>query len=60
VTTRVRRREAPNPNGCRWCGEDQGRHGRRYARSVGMHSWTEPTRAQRLARMLARRATRQG
>lgn len=55
---RVRHHEAPNPNGCRWCGEDQGNHGRRWVASHGLHQWEEPIRAQRLARMQARRARR--
>jgi hypothetical protein len=59
MPTRVRHQTPPNPNGCRWCGEDLGQHGRRYVRSVGMHNWAEPTRAQRLARMLTRRNARQ-
>lgn len=58
MSTVVRHRVAPNPYGCRWCGHDQGNHSRRYVRSVGMHAWKQPTRAQILARMTARRNAR--
>lgn len=58
MSARVRHQSPPNPNGCRWCGEDPSHHGRSYVRSVGMHGWEAPTRAQRLARMLARRKQR--
>lgn len=55
MDTRVRHRAAPNPDGCRWCGDDQGNHGSQWIASHGMHQWEQPTRAQRLARMHARR-----
>ncbi|MFL1903142.1 hypothetical protein ACJWDR_29160 [Streptomyces tauricus] len=49
---------APTPFGCRWCGTEQGGHGRRYMRGKGMHGWERPTEAQIKARMLARRNAR--
>jgi hypothetical protein len=58
VTTRVRHHAPPVPSGCRWCGDEQYHHGRSYVRSVGMHGWEQPTRAQVIARMKARRAAR--
>lgn len=58
MTARIRHHAPPNPDGCRWCGEDHGNHGRQWVRSVGVHQWVEPTRAQRLARMTARRDAR--
>jgi hypothetical protein len=48
--------EIPTPDGCRWCGIPQYGHLRRYRDSVGWHQWAQPTVAQRLARMKARRA----
>lgn len=42
----------PTPFGCRGCGYPENQHG------FG-HRWERPTRAQILARMLARRAQRQ-
>ncbi|MFD7855204.1 hypothetical protein ACFV6B_13085 [Streptomyces microflavus] len=54
----VRHNAAPDPDGCRWCGVKASRHGRRYVSSQGMHAWEQPTNAQRLARMRARRANR--
>lgn len=50
----------PVPSGCRWCGAEQGGHGRRWSDAAGWHTWTAPTSAQVLARMKARRAARQG
>jgi hypothetical protein len=50
--------EIPDPDGCRWCGIAQYGHCRRFRASVGWHTWAEPTDAQRLARMKARRAQR--
>lgn len=44
------------PDGCRWCGDARGHHGRRWADGIGMHQWAKPTDRQRLARMQARRA----
>ncbi|TFB83596.1 hypothetical protein E3O44_17115 [Cryobacterium algoricola] len=54
--TYVRNATAPSPNACRWCGRDDRRHSIEWAKSVGYHSWAEPTLAQRRARMLARRS----
>ncbi|MEU8740537.1 hypothetical protein AB0K62_13530 [Streptomyces halstedii] len=54
----IRHHVAPPPFGCRWCGEQAGHHGRSYVRSQGMHAWEQPTTAQILARMRARRAAR--
>ncbi|MFI0929675.1 hypothetical protein ACH4TP_37990 [Streptomyces sp. NPDC021012] len=50
--------QPPTPYGCRWCGTEQSGHGRRWKPSVGVHWWAEPTRAQILARMRARRRAR--
>lgn len=58
MTTRVRHPKPPNPDGCRWCGDDRGNHGSQWIRSRGMHQWEQPTPAQRLARMHARRNNR--
>ena len=58
MSTRIRHRAAPNPYSCRWCGTDRHHHGRSYVRSQGTHFWAEPTTAQILARMRARRAAR--
>jgi hypothetical protein len=49
---------APTPFGCRWCGTEQGGHGRRWMPGKGLHRWEQPTEAQVKARMLARRAAR--
>jgi hypothetical protein len=48
----------PTPFGCRWCGDEQGHHGRQYLRSRGVHVWERPTEAQIKARMRARRNAR--
>ncbi|WP_372352601.1 hypothetical protein [Streptomyces sp. KL116D] len=48
----------PIPFGCRWCGIEHSGHGRRYHTARGGHSWEQPTQAQILARMKARRAAR--
>ncbi|MET1075093.1 MAG: hypothetical protein ABWY11_20770 [Umezawaea sp.] len=50
--------QAPNPNGCRWCGADREEHLQRWAPTVKWHAWVEPTAAQRKERLLARRARR--
>lgn len=42
------------PYGCRWCGEEKNRHGRRWAPIIGVHSWMEPDQAMILDRMLRR------
>jgi hypothetical protein len=50
----------PTPNGCRWCGTDPQRHyGQHWVPSVGWHTWTQPTNAQILARMKARRVAKE-
>lgn len=54
----IRHQAAPNPDGCRWCGTARSTHGRRFVASHGVHAWEQPTNAQRLARMRARRAAR--
>ncbi|UDM00030.1 hypothetical protein [Streptomyces longhuiensis] len=48
----------PTPSGCRWCGTEQSGHGRRWTPGHGIHAWMQPTQAQILARMKARRAAR--
>lgn len=53
---RVRHATPPPPSGCRWCGDPQDSHGSQWIASVGMHTWAEPTREQRLQRMRARRS----
>jgi len=59
VTTgaHIRHQTAPNPDGCRWCGYDKP-HGWQYLPGKGSHQWEQPTNAQRLARMQARRNAR--
>jgi hypothetical protein len=49
---------APTPFGCRWCGTEQGGHGRRWMPGRGIHAWEQPTQEQIKARMLARRTAR--
>jgi hypothetical protein len=51
VWTHIKLSQAPLPMGCRYCGADQRTHCKRYVKSVGFHSWTEPTSAQRNARL---------
>lgn len=46
---------APNPSGCRWCGIDERQHMQQWKPPAGWHQWEQPTTAQRLARMKARR-----
>ena len=46
---------AQAPSGCRWCGVEERVHGRRWLPGRGMHGWEQPTQAQVLARMTARR-----
>jgi hypothetical protein len=48
----------PPPNACRWCGLEQRGHYQRITATADRHPWTAPTDAQRLERMLARRAQR--
>ncbi|MFJ7998970.1 hypothetical protein ACIQ7D_17740 [Streptomyces sp. NPDC096310] len=52
----VLRRSLPSPFGCRWCGIARRSHGRQWIASQGWHAWEQPTNAQILARMRARRA----
>lgn len=47
----------PTPDGCRWCGFTRREHAGRWTNGAHWHFWTPPTRAQRLARMRARRQT---
>jgi hypothetical protein len=47
--------QPPTPFGCRWCGDEQGHHGRQYLRGRKFHVWEQPTEVQILARMRARR-----
>lgn len=47
-----------DPDGCRWCGIAELRHGQRWHQDIGRHGWVGPTSKQRLDRMLARRAAR--
>jgi hypothetical protein len=49
---------APTPFGCRWCGTEEGGHGRRWIPGKGLHAWEQPTERQIKARMLARRNAR--
>ena len=58
MTTRIRHHTPPNPDGCRWCGIGQRGHARQWIAPVGWHRWEQPTDAQRLARMRARRFAR--
>jgi len=48
----------PDPGACRWCGIPRRGHFQQYVEAVGWHKHTEPTDAQRLERMKARRAAR--
>lgn len=48
------------PNGCAACGVDHQEHCWRWHPTVGLHQWIEPTDAQRLTRMRARREARRG
>ena len=50
---------APNPNGCRHCGDDEIHHGWQWDPSAGLHQWQPPTQAQILDRMKARRASKE-
>lgn len=50
--------QPPPPFGCRWCGTEPSHHGRRYLSGRGVHGWEQPTEAQILARMRARRNAR--
>jgi hypothetical protein len=46
------------PFGCRWCGWPEGVHGGIHMPGRGLHWWEQPTPAQILARMKARREAR--
>lgn len=54
----VKRITFDSPYGCRWCGIEQRRHGRRWNPVVGVHQWVEPGQAMILERMTRRRADR--
>lgn len=54
----VNRLTFDSPYGCRWCGIDRRRHGRRWAVILGVHAWLEPGQAMVLERMRRRRAVR--
>jgi len=45
----------PTPGGCRWCGCEKYSHGQTWLPGRGFHQWVQPTQAQILARMRARR-----
>lgn len=55
---RYRDGHPPVPSGCRWCGAAERVHGQRWKSSAGWHTWEQPTSAQILARMRARRTAR--
>lgn len=42
------------PNGCHHCGIPLP-HGQQFTEAAGLHGWVQPTDAQILARMIARR-----
>ncbi|MFC8332795.1 hypothetical protein [Streptomyces olivaceus] len=48
----------PPPYGCRWCGIHPADHRARRTTGAGLHTWEQPTPAQLLARMRARRTAR--
>ncbi|NUS82723.1 MAG: hypothetical protein HOY75_08215 [Streptomyces sp.] len=54
----VKRLNFESPYGCRWCGVEHARHGRRYRLPVGVHSWEAPWQSTILLRMRRRRAAR--
>lgn len=49
----IRHETTPNPNGCRYCGQEKHSHANSWVPSVGGHNWVEPTNDQRKARMKA-------
>lgn len=49
-------RPAAEPNACRHCNIPQQRHYSQWSKKVGWHTHVQPTDAQRLTRMRARRA----
>lgn len=55
---RYRDGHPPVPSGCRWCGADEYGHAQRWKPGHGWHTWEQPTDAQTLARMRARRNAR--
>ena len=48
----------PVPSGCRWCGQAENAHAPFWRPGKGFHRYEQPTTAQILARMRARRAAR--
>jgi hypothetical protein len=48
----------PDPNACSHCHLAARGHMQQWTEAVGWHKWAEPTDAQRLERMKARRAAR--
>ncbi|MEV7034608.1 hypothetical protein AB0N99_30805 [Streptomyces sp. NPDC093272] len=46
------------PFGCTYCGDEQHHHGEQWTAIIGMHTWMQPTQAEILERMLARRDAR--
>ena len=50
----VKRLTFESPYGCRWCGTERHRHGRRWFAVIGMHQWMEPNQAMILERMTRR------
>jgi len=55
---RYRDGHPPIPSGCRWCGAGQSGHAQQWKPTHGWHTWEQPTQAQILARMRARRRAR--
>lgn len=55
---RLRHRFTPEVNGCRWCGFSEQGHARQWTPSARWHAHAQPTDAQRLARLRARRTPR--
>ncbi|MFF6903459.1 hypothetical protein [Streptomyces hydrogenans] len=53
---RYRDGQPPIPSGCRWCGVGHYGHAQRWKPGAGWHTWEQPTDAQILARMRARRS----
>lgn len=52
---RLRHRFPPEVNGCRWCGVSAQGHGLFWTPAARWHAHVQPTDAQRLARLRARR-----
>lgn len=59
-SNRIRHHAPSVPSGCRWCGDEQYHHGLQYVPGNDLHGYVEPTQAQRLARMKARRSASKG